>query len=126
MQFATPDPLVVKDAFAAGLSINQQLRAEQRGKELGYQLAFSATPESGGVAVTISLTNREGLTLEADTFFVKRENPTIGGFDKHFEIEHSDQPLFIPLPTQGRWYLTAVARRGASQVTKRTTVWGSQ
>jgi len=109
---ANPDPVVVDDAYGAGLRYNEAQRTRGRAARLGYELALDTRGEGDGVRVMLRVRDRAGRSVAPERARVRRVRPAEGGHDDVFELQ-DDGGAFagrIPLPLPGRWRLVAVAR----------------
>lgn len=106
-----PDPLVVDDAYAAGLRWNEERRARERADEAGWRFELATSREGGAVRVELALRDRRGAELRPERLSVRRVRPSEGGFDADFELG-PDGSALIPLPRPGRWELVATAELG--------------
>lgn len=117
---ANPDPLVVDDAYAAGLHYSERVRAERRADALGWQVALRATPEPGAVHLSLELRDSAGAPLDATSASLRRERPAEGGLDAEFALRPAGLPgrleADVPLPRPGRWRLVAHLQRDAETV----------
>jgi nitrogen fixation protein FixH len=109
---ANPDPVVVDDAYRAGLRYNEAQRTRDRAAVLGYELALATHIEGTGVTVALRVRDRSGHDVLPERAQVRRERPAEGGLDEVFELEASGNAFAgrVPLPLPGRWRLVAVAR----------------
>jgi nitrogen fixation protein FixH len=109
---ANPDPVVVDDAYRAGLRYNEAQRTRGRAALLGYELALETRSEGDGVNVTLRVRDRTGGSVLPEHARVRRERPAEGGHDDVFELEDGGGAFagHVPLPLPGRWRLIAVAR----------------
>lgn len=109
---ANPDPVVVDDAYRAGLGYNEAQRTRDRAALLGYELALTTHFEGADVNVTLRVRDRSGHDVLLERARIRRERPAEGGHDEVFELEGSGEALTgrIPLPLPGRWRLVALAR----------------
>jgi nitrogen fixation protein FixH len=117
---ANPDPLVVDDAYAAGLHYSERVRAERRAEALGWEVTLHATPDPGGAHVSVALRDATGSPLEATRASLRRERPAEGGLDAEFALRPAGAPgrfeAQVPLPRRGRWRLVARFERGGETV----------
>ena len=103
-----PDPLVVDDAYAAGLAWNGAQEALARGEAAGWHLVLTAAAEADGVRVAVVAKDGAGRPLRAAELSVRRVRPSEGGYDAEFPIDDGGA-AHIPLPRPGRWLLVARA-----------------
>jgi len=115
-----PDPLVVDDAYAAGLHYSERVRAERRAEALGWQIGLRATTEPGAANLTVELHDASGAPLEVTRASVLRERPAEGGLDAEFALQPAGAPgrleARVPLPRPGRWRLVARIERDGRTV----------
>ena len=102
---SNPDPVVVDDAYQAGLRYNEALRAQQRAEALGYRVDLTLDPASDAVGVEVVLRDAAGRAVRPEAVSVRRVRPTLGGFDADFELSAAERGFAgsIPLPLPGRW-----------------------
>jgi nitrogen fixation protein FixH len=122
---AHPDPLVVEDAYVAGLQYNDAVRARRRAEALGVSLELTAEPRDGGMAVRVQARGPGGDPVRPQAVRVRRERPAEGGLDADFELRlqggvWSGQ---IPLPRPGRWRLIASADVTGETLRVARAVW---
>jgi nitrogen fixation protein FixH len=103
-----PDPLVVDDAYTAGLAWNRVQEARARAAAAGWRIALSAAAEGDGVRVTVAAADGDGRPLRAAQLSVRRVRPSEGGYDAEFALDAAGTAQ-IPLPRSGRWLLVARA-----------------
>jgi nitrogen fixation protein FixH len=108
---ANPDPLVVGDAYEAGLALNDELRERRAAEALGVEVRLVAELEPGAARVRVTLRRHEGAPARATRVVVRRERPAEGGLDADFELapEASGFAGRVPLPRPGRWHLVVTA-----------------
>ena len=101
------DALVVEDAFAAGLRINDEIAARARTEALGWRLDLAATPVAEGVHLRVRLLDDLGRALRAESVVVRRERPAEGGLDAERVLQASGDGFegVLELPRPGRWRL---------------------
>jgi len=101
------DALVVEDAFAAGLRVNDELSARARTDALGWRVDLAATPVAEGVRVQVRLLDGLGRALPAESVVVRRVRPAEGGFDADQVLQRSGDGFegVLALPRPGRWRL---------------------
>lgn len=119
-----PDPVLVKDAYAASGRYDAALRAAQRASALGLRLELAAEPAPGGARVAARLLDADGQPLAAERVSLQRERPAQGGFDAAFEATPGVDgwTAFVALPLAGRWIVEARAERGGETVVQRLDV----
>jgi nitrogen fixation protein FixH len=105
-----PDPLVVDDAYTAGLAWNDAQKARERADAAGWQLDLSAVPEGDAVRVTLAARDAAGEPLRGARLSLRRVRPTEGGYDADVPVD-GDGVARVPLPRPGRWHLLATAER---------------
>jgi nitrogen fixation protein FixH len=103
-----PDPLVVDDAYAAGLAWNRAQEARARADAAGWRLGLTATADGDAVRVAVEADDAAGAPLRAARLSVRRVRPSEGGYDADFALD-TDGTARIPLPRPGRWLLVASA-----------------
>ena len=69
---SNPDPLVVDDAYEAGLRYNELLRAQQRGEALGYRVDLALDPGADTVRVQVVLRDAAGRAVRPEAVSVRR------------------------------------------------------
>jgi nitrogen fixation protein FixH len=101
------DPVVVDDAYAAGLRVNETLRADLRAEALGVEMVLAGHIEDDAVRLRVALRDGSGAPFEASRVVVRRERPAEGGLDADFELALRGDAFEgeIPLPLPGRWRL---------------------
>jgi nitrogen fixation protein FixH len=119
-----PDPVIVRDAYAASQRYDAALRAADRASQLGLRLELAAEPAPGGTQVALRLIGADARVLEADRVLVHRERPAQGGFDAAVEATPTADgwTAFVALPLPGRWIVEARAERGEESVSRRIAV----
>jgi len=107
-----PDPVVVDDAYRAGLQYNEAQRTQRRAALLGYELALDTHIEGASANVTLRVRDRSGRDVVPEHASVRRVRPAEGGYDEIFELRGSGDAFAgrVPLPLPGRWRLVALAR----------------
>ncbi len=120
-----PDPLVVDDAYQAGLAWNDEQRARARADAAGWRFERTVEAATGGVRVSLSLVDAEGAPLASDRLLVRRVRPSEGGYDADFELG-TDGSALVPLPRPGRWHLVATAEREGAVLERVYEVRGSR
>lgn len=108
-----PDPLVVEDAYAAGLAWNGARRARERADAAGWRFELAIEPVRDGVRVAVAALDAAGAPLAPESLRVRRVRPSEGGYDTDFEVG-TDGSVAIPLPRPGRWHLVAIAEKGGA------------
>jgi len=106
-----PDPVVVDDAYAAGLRYNETRAARDRGRDSGLEIALRTEPVPAGLAVTLEIRDPSGARVPAESVTLRRERPAEGGHDREIAMR-SDGGAYaadVPLPLPGRWTLVANA-----------------
>jgi len=114
-----PDPVLVKDTYAAGQRYNEELRAADRAAALGLRLDVHAAPTPLGARVAMRLVDAQGRVLGSDHASLRRERPAEGGFDQTVALATDGDGFAadVPLPLPGRWWLEArVEHEGAALV----------
>lgn len=106
-----PDPLVVEDAWAAGVRASEELRERGEAGARGLDLHLEARPEGEGLRVRVTAVDREGARVTAERVMVRRERPAEGGLDAEFSLRDEDGAFVgsLPLPRPGRWRLAVTA-----------------
>lgn len=116
-----PDPLVVEDAYGAGLRYSERLRAERRAENLGWQIALEATPQGDGARVRVRARDAEGRPLAGARVSLRRERPAEGGLDAEAALRPDGEGFagVIALPRPGRWHLIARVDRDGERAERR-------
>jgi nitrogen fixation protein FixH len=119
-----PDPLLVKDAYAASGRYDGALRAAQRAAALGLHLELTAQPAPGGARVAARLLDADGQALAAERVSLQRERAAQGGYDAVFEATPGADgwTAFVALPLAGRWIVEARAEHAGETVVQRLAV----
>jgi nitrogen fixation protein FixH len=110
-----PDPLVVEDAYAAGLSWNRAQQEFARADAAGWRLDLTATADGDAVRVAVAARDGAGAQLREARLSVRRVRSSEGGYDAEFELD-GDGTARIPLPRPGRWLLVASATRDGAML----------
>ena len=122
---ANPDPVVVDDAYRAGLRYNEAQRTRGRAALLGYELALDTSGEGAGVDVVLRVRDRSGGEVLPERARVRRVRPAEGGHDEVFELREGAQAFagHVPLPLPGRWRLVAEARVAGETLERSFEFW---
>lgn len=112
------DALIVDDAFAAGLRLNEEIAARDRALALGWRVDLAATPHPDGVRVRVRLLDAGGAALSAESVVVRRERPAEGGLDAELALERAGDAFegVVALPRPGLWRLAVRAARDGETV----------
>ena len=123
-----PDPLVVKDAYAAEPAMAEAMRAQSRAEALGWRLAESTRAEAEGVFVQAALRDANGDLLDAERVVVRRERPAEGGLDLESVLLREGDAYVghVALPRAGRWQLIVRAERAGALVEERLALRGPE
>ena len=104
-----PDPLVVEDAYRAGLAWNEERRASERADAAGWRFDLRAEAQGDALRLRLVALDAQGGRLSPDRLDVRRVRPSEGGYDAEFPVD-ADGRVEIPLPRTGRWHLVARAQ----------------
>jgi nitrogen fixation protein FixH len=106
-----PDPVLVRDTFAADPGRSEELRERRRAEALGLGVRLEARHGPEGLRVRVTVLGAGGARLPAEEVVVRRERPAEGGLDADFPLR-ADGDAFVgtlPLPRPGRWRLAVTA-----------------
>lgn len=118
------DPIVVEDAYAAGLRLSSEIDAAERAALRGWSLSLGAVPTADGVRVVVALVGAAAGAVP-ESVSVRRERVAEGGLDQTFRLTRSEDGAFegvVPLPRPGSWVLEARAEVGGEPVVRRFSV----
>jgi nitrogen fixation protein FixH len=121
-----PDPLVVKDAYAAEPAVAEAMRARARAAEQGWKLSVRTRAETDGVVVEAALRDGHGDLLDVERVVVRRERPAEGGLDLESTLVREGDLYVghVSLPRAGRWQLVVRAERGGALLEETLALWG--